>query len=70
MKMIIYWCGIFLSVFLIASLKHIGIFIYVYIMYGDIYFANDALKDIFSFTIPLFLGLMVKKWIYYKFSIK
>ena len=69
-KKVIYWMALFLAVFFVVSLKHIGIFIYVYWNYNDFYWADDALRDILSFTIPLYIGLVLKKFIAYKFSIK
>ncbi|ARU64630.1 hypothetical protein [Histophilus somni] len=69
-KTIIYLIALFLAVFSAAALKHIGIFIYIYWKFGDFYWAEDALSDILSFAIPLFIGLCIKKIISNKFNIK
>lgn len=69
-KKVIYLVLLFLAVFFVASLKHIVIFLYIYWNYGDIYWSEDALSDILSFAIPLFIGLCAKKIISNKFNIK
>ncbi|HDL5700007.1 TPA: hypothetical protein ACU21L_000167 [Mannheimia haemolytica] len=69
-KKVIYLAVLFLATFFVASLKHIAIFIYIYWNYSDFYWAEDALNDILSFAIPLFIGLCVKKFISNKFNVK
>lgn len=69
-KKTIYWIALFLAVVCVAALKHIGVFIYVYWSYGELYWAKDALNDILSFAIFLFIGLCAKKLISNRFNIK
>lgn len=69
-KKAIYLALLFWAIFFVTSLKHIAIFIYVYWIHGDFYWAEDALSDVLSFAIPLFIGLCIKKIISNRFNIK
>lgn len=56
-KETIYLALLFWAIFFVTSLKHIVIFLYVYWNYADVYWSEDALSDILSSVIPLFIGL-------------
>lgn len=65
MKYIFY----FLAVYLFCLCKYAFFSLYILIKYRDLYWDDNAWIESLYFAIPLFIGLCIRKFISYKFSI-